>query len=603
MRHLNVPSRRHHQPASERDAPQRSDRWRPAAHLVAGCLAIAASATSLRNGYALDDLALIFDNARVHSLDRWWHLFALPYWPPQFGASLYRPLVALGFALQWVAGAGSPAVFHLTSIGLYALTCVLVAALALELLPARAAFVAAALFAVHPVHVEAVANVVGQSELLAGCAAVAAIVIYLRGRRDGRPLRAGAVASIGVLFLIACLCKEHAVLLPLLVAMLELFGVRRSGNATPTLRDRARATAPLIATMAAIGISYVVVRTIVLGGLLGERHLVPVDGIRRVWVMLVVAPHWLRLLTWPAHLSAEYSPQAIVIPDGPGLAILPGLAIFAAVTAAFVALGSGTEATRLFRATARAGLAWLAITLLPVSNLFSVMLVAERTLFLPSVGVIVIVGAAVAAIESRVASTPQVRTTRLAVAAVITTLLALGTARSVTRQRVWRDDATLFAQTVRDVPASYRAEFFYGQMLFEEGQLAEGERRLRLAIALNPTPSDASPLNYLATRYRDARMCPQALPLYERAIANDDRRPDVRYGLATCLLETGHWSDARRLADDGVRRGDFRNLFQQLIARTDSARVVEEHHGGARTSAGGPDSATGRPATTRPVRR
>ena len=588
---------------SEPNASQRSDRWRLAAYVVAGCLAIAASATSLHNGYALDDLALIVDNTRVHSLERWWHLFALPFWPPQFGASLYRPLVALGFALQWVAGAGSPAVFHLTSIGLYALTCVLVAALALELLPARAACMTAALFAVHPVHVEAVANAVGQSELLAGCTAVAASVIYLRGRREGGPLRARAIAAIGVLFLISCLCKEHAVLLPLLLATLEAFAMHTSGNATPTLRDRARTAAPVFATMAAVGIAYVLVRTIVLGGLLGERQLVPVDGTRRVWVMLVVAPHWLRLLTWPAHLSAEYSPQAIVIPKGPGLAIVPGLAIFAAVTAAFVALGSGLEATRSVRSTARAGLVWLAITLIPVSNLFSVMLVAERTLFLPSVAVVVIVGAAVAAIDSRLASAPQARTARLAVAAVVTTLIALGTARSASRQRVWRDDATLFAQTVRDAPASYRAQFFYGQMLFQQGRLAEGERRLRLAIALNPTPSDVSPLNYLATRYRDARMCPQALPLYERAMANDDRRPDVRYGLATCLLETGHWSEARRLAEDGVRRGDLRGLFQQLIARTDSARVVDGYTAGARPSAARPDSATARAAKTRPVSR
>src|SRR6186713_898990 len=123
-------------------------------YAAVAALAIAASATGLRNGFALDDLALIAGNARVHSLHGWWRLFLQPYWPPQFGASLYRPIVTLGYAVQWTVGGGAPWVFHVTSVVLYAAAAVLVLALFLLLLPRSAAFVGAALFAVHPVHVE-----------------------------------------------------------------------------------------------------------------------------------------------------------------------------------------------------------------------------------------------------------------------------------------------------------------------------------------------------------------------------------------------------------------------------------------------------------------
>jgi thioredoxin-like negative regulator of GroEL len=64
-------------------------------------------------------------------------------------------------------------------------------------------------------------------------------------------------------------------------------------------------------------------------------------------------------------------------------------------------------------------------------------------------------------------------------------------------------------------------------------------------------------------------MCPQALPLYEQALASDEARPDVRYGLAACLLATGRVDAARRLAQDGVRRGDLEGLFIRLIERSD----------------------------------
>jgi hypothetical protein len=422
---------------------------------------------------------------------------------------------------------------------------------------------------VHPVHVEAVANVVGQSELIAGLATVSASLIYVRARRSGR-IGVSTIASITSLFAIACLSKEHALLLPALLLALEWLVVRIPEPDARTLGRRVRAIGGLYATLAMVGLGYVAIRVTVVGELLGEKHLVPVNGVQRVWVMLAVVPHWVRLLAWPAHLSADYSPRQIAIPNGPGLEILAGVVVIAAAVVAFVALGSTRDAPGSGRSAARLGLAWLAISLLPVSNLFSVMLVAERTLLTPSVGAVLIAGVAFSAAWQRVESTSGARRSRLGLGTIAIGLVALGVARSAPRQTVWRDDATLFAQTVVDAPRSYRAQFFYGQTLFAQGRRAEGERHLRLAIALNPTPSDVSPLNFLATEYRDAGLCPQAVPLYERALANDDARPDVRYGLAACLLSVGRVSEARRLAEDGARRGDLKALFLDLITRSDS---------------------------------
>jgi len=553
---------------SARPLPQPHRVWSYAAVVL---LAVVASATGLSNGFALDDLALVADNARVHSLDQWWRLFALPYWPPQYGASLYRPLVTLAYSVQWSAGGGAPWVFHLCSVAFYAALCALVLAFLRQVFAPMLAVIGAALFAVHPVHVEAVANVVGQSELMASLAIVASCIVYLRARRGGA-LRVAAILSLCGLYGIAVLCKEHALLLPALLAALEWFVVDAPLTAAKwnALGQRVRTTAPLVIGLFVVAVLYVTTRTVVVGELLGEKHLVPIHGVRRLWVMLVVVPHWLRLLVWPAHLSAEYSPRQIEIPTGPGLEIALGVTILLASVVAFIALGKGVDATRPDRSVARLGLAWLAITLLPVSNLFSVMLVAERTLLLPSVGAVLVAGAVVSwATQTSPTWTANLRA-RVGLATVVAAVVAAGAIRSSERQRAWHDNATLFAQTAEDAPRSYRAQFFYGQLLFEQGRRAEGERRLRLAIALNPTPSDVSPLNYLATQYRDAGLCPQALPLYERALANDEARPDVRYGMAACLLQTGRVREARRLAEDGARRGDLKSLFLQIIARSDS---------------------------------
>jgi hypothetical protein len=538
-------------------------------YVTIAALAFVASATSLGNGYALDDVVLVADNARVHALHDWWRPFGQAYWPPQFGESLYRPIVTLGFALQWAAGNGAPWVFHITSVMLYVATCVLVLALFRLVLPFGPAAIAAALFAVHPVHVEAVANVVGQAELIAAVATCGAALLYVRHRRSG-PLRPTSISGIAFLFAIACLAKEHALLLPALLIGLEAFALPQPAGPAHSLRSRVRALAPLYSTLTAVAVAYLVIRTLTLGEVLGERPLVPVHGAGRVWVMLAVVPHWIRLLFWPAKLSAEYSPQHVAIPTGLGLETLPGVAILLVTCLLFYALGGSSANNAGVRNAARAAVAWSAISLLPVSNLFSVMLVAERTLFVPSIGAMMLIGAGLWALSQRMSSPARRTGVRTVVAATTVALVVVGAMRSRDRQRIWRDDGTLFAQMVMDAPSSYRAQYFYGQLLFSQRRRAEGERHLRVAISLNPTPSDVSVLNYLATQYRDAGMCPQALPLYEQAIANDAQRPDVRYGLAACLLKTGRIADGRRVAEEGFRRGDLKGLFAQLIAHADS---------------------------------
>ena len=75
--------------------------------------------------------------------------------------------------------------FHLASVLLYAAVCAAFFSVAVGLLPLPAAWLAAALFAVHPLHVEVVGNVVGQSELWAALFLLLAVTVFLRARSDG----------------------------------------------------------------------------------------------------------------------------------------------------------------------------------------------------------------------------------------------------------------------------------------------------------------------------------------------------------------------------------------------------------------------------------
>lgn len=547
-------------------APRRVDLptvpgWLPAATVAA--LAILASLSGLRNGFAFDDVPIILQNARVHSLHEWWRMFALSYWPPSFGSDVYRPVAILAFALEWGVGGGAPWVMHLASVVLYVTACVAFYWMATHFVSRAGAWPAAALFAVHPVHVEAVGNLVGQSELIVAATTCLAVTLYVRWRR-GRAQASTAVPAICVLYALGCCTKENGILLPALLLAVELTVVR----GTEPLRRRARSFSVLFAPMTAIAGAYLVVRLGVTGRLGSNDPSVVLAGLSpadRALTMLGVVPELLRLLVWPARLSAFYSPPDVAVLRGWDLAMLPGAVLVAGAATLAVACRSRSP-------VATAGLLWFGIALLPVSNLLfpSGVILAERTLFLPSVGVLLAAAAAAAGIAERWPVIP-VAARRAAVAGLAAVLVA-ATARSATRQSAWRDNETLFSRSVEDAPLSYEAHHMYGRLLFQAGRPGAGERELRRALLLYD--ADHKVHYALASAYFDARAYHLATPLFRRALALRPGDGEYRVSLAASLLGEGKLDEARGEARAGLAGGDSRAILERLIRIADSVSAA-----------------------------
>lgn len=204
--------------------------------------ALASSITSIANGFAVDDRSIIEQNDRVHSLANVVRLFVEGYWPTRAQAGLYRPITTLAFTLQWVLGGGSPALFHVVSILLYVASAWLVYRLAQRLTTPLGAWIAAAVFAVHPVHVEAVGNIVGQSELISTIAVLAASLLYVRELQrsfaGAAAFSARAVLQILILYTVGALSKENAILLPALLVLLHIHVRRMHEPADANSRPR-----------------------------------------------------------------------------------------------------------------------------------------------------------------------------------------------------------------------------------------------------------------------------------------------------------------------------------------------------------------------------
>jgi len=513
--------------------------------IVAAFLALGASVTSLGNGFALDDLPIIRDNPRVHTLAAPWTFLGQTYWPSDQGPALYRPLTLLGFAIQWTAGGGSPAAFHLVSVLLYIAASVAAAWLALQILPRPAALLAGALFAVHPVHVEAVANIVGQAEVIVAGLVAFATGWYVRARKAGR-LGAGDGLVLGLSYAAALAAKEHAVVLPVLLVLAEVLLV---ADRTP-VRQRVERLLPVYLTMAIVLIGFWAVRTVVTGGLVG-RDIHPAfrsGGLSlRGYTMLGVVPEWVRLFLFPLHLSADYNPaQVPVLTTFGWRGALGGSALLAGVCGAWL--------LRYRIPGASFGLLWTAVTLFPVSNLLlpTGILLAERTLFLPSLGVVLAAGGVASALL------PGLRRLKagrqwLAFAALWLIVVA-GAIRSAVRQPVWKDNATLFARTVADAPRSYKAVAAHAVMLLEAGQEAQGEREYRRALAL--FPGDPNLFADLGDWYLRKGRCQEALDSYARVLALVPAHWAATSRTILCLVRLGRLSEARDAARIAARRGD-----------------------------------------------
>ena len=335
-----------------------------AAALIVGAIALAASASGLWNGFAYDDVFMIRDNPSVTALKSPLAYFGESYWGPSRGyASAYRPLTIWAWALQWAVGSGSPAVFHGVNVALYIGVSLLVLAFLRQLLPAGPAGVGAAVFAAHPLHVEAVANVVGQAELWVALCVLVAVTLYARDRRRGelRPLTMGLIV---LAFAISLFFKEHGVVLPGLLVILELAG-RRLGfvAAADPWVPRLRLTVLLLVLTTA---SYLLLRQQVLGMLTNDDphwSLRFLSAGERATVMLALVPEFVRLFLWPARLYADYSPAHTPVLPQLSAAHLPGALLLLAIA------GLGLLAWRRRAAMPLLVLGWLVVTMSLLSNL------------------------------------------------------------------------------------------------------------------------------------------------------------------------------------------------------------------------------------------
>ena len=518
--------------------------------LLVALVSAAPYLVSIGYGFVYDDGPIIADNPALHAPSGLLAAWRVAYWPAEWGrAGLFRPVVQFAYALLWNVSGGAPWLFHLYAVVLYAACAVAVLVVLARALPERAALLAALLFAVHPLHVESVANVAGSAEVVAALASIACVMVIVRAfdEREGEAIGWRSAIASAALFAVALGAKESAATVPAIVALC-VWGWRAPGDVT-TMRARAviargwRAWA----AYAVVLVIMIAARRAVLGGYSPPSTALAVglDGetmAQRWWTMTAAWPLVSHLLLAPTRLSMHYGPTTLIPHhEASAIAVMAIVTVMAMVGAAIVVARRGDRRPLV-------AIGWVVLGYLAASNILvpTGQLLAERTLFFSSIGVVMLAGWAFA--QAELASAP-VQRGAMVVAGALVLLGALGTVRRVP---VWSSEERLFQSGI-----DYDAAAFYPYQMLARAVGRHGDNARGLALlgdAYHRYPAGETLALEYAQHLRTTQRGEDALAVLRDASAVHPRSQPVRLAYLDALLDR-RGPDSVIAAIDGVRDG------------------------------------------------
>jgi protein O-mannosyl-transferase len=487
-------------------------------------------ANTLGNEFAFDDKGLIIENPQINSGAPLTEIFTTNY---RFGIgftteSLYRPLVILSYMMNSPGSDLNPRSFHLVNILLHALATVFVFLLCGIVFKSRSlSFITALLFAVHPIHTEAVANVSGRPELMTALFLVSGWYAFERGLLRNRT-RWFSLA--GVLMFSALLSKETAAVFPFMLVGVDILTGRFPGRST---RDPNWLKYGIVC---GIMIMYAVLRISVLGDAVTGHvpHFVdnPVftaTASARIATALGVLLSYIRLLIFPIGLSADYSFNQIPVePSLIGIFPLAGLAVLAA-------LAIFTITHRHRNVVLGSAIILFIFPYLLISNLMFPVgtIMGERLLYVPSIGFCLAVAAGFDALSRR---------HQTAVYGSLILLLVWFSSLTVMRNRDWKDDFTLFTADVSSSPRSTKIHANLGHLYRTQSRFQDAISSYRTALDIYPESVVA--MRGIARTYYDLKEYELAVNWYAVAVKQEPDNSEHRYDYGLVLSRSGQFEAA-----------------------------------------------------------
>ena len=502
--------------------------------------------------------ALVHDDKFYAGSERFEELSNIPrYFTENAWASsglqepLYRPLLLVSVTLDarahgdWVAG------YHLSNMAMHALVCILVFGFLLQLLRmthgesrtnSHVALLTTLIFAVHPVYAEVVNSIFNRSEMLVALGGLAGLLWFLR-YMNAKP--AIAWAGLGLAYLLALFCRESAITLPGVAAMLLL--ILAQGN----WRARVKQCLPVLWLLLPLAI-YVFLRaqalapveldgvaaksrgirgTPAVGVMLDTLH---IPGITRLMHIVGLWYESIKIMVWPSQVSVLHD-------DISRFARNAGLVLhLALILLAFYQLKRKQYGLVM-------GLAFFYIALLPASRLIGDLKwmphLAERYLYFPSIGLAIALAFGLRLLARRF--------NMIALTSAVVLVLIVLTPMTWARNAVWASDVQLFESEYRNGNRSYTILVWLTAAHLKNSdtqrvvEICDRYVRVQKRVAKLST--------HCAVAYSQLGRLAEAERAYLFGTTQKAVRAIAHANLARFYLDQGRWSDAKKHFEMAVK--------------------------------------------------
>jgi tetratricopeptide (TPR) repeat protein len=525
---------------------------------------------ALFNGFVYDDEFLLLQNPWLRDARHIPEIFLSDMWAFRLkeATNYYRPMFHIFYMSDYYIFGLRPWGFHLTKILFHMGSSLLVFLMASTIISRHGGgntktykesvpFAAALLFATHPIHTEAV---LGITEVSLAFFYLLSFYLYVRADVAGRGI---PVTSV-VFFFLAALSKETALTLPILLFAYD-YSFKRDSVLHPTPGTFYLLLKRYLPYLVVAGI-YFILRMYAIGGFAPVKVHAELSGYEYFINVFPLFAQYLGKLILPVNLNAAYVFHPI-----------HSLLEWRGIMAVTVTLGF-IFTLYLARDRNRVVFFSLLLVVIPLLPAFYIPALgehtfAERYLYLPSAGFVIIVSMGLCGIASLDALRDRAVPIMLSVVFVITALYSAGT---IKRNPVWKDSFTLWSDTVKKSPDSYGVRNNLGNAYRNQGRMDEAIEEFRAALRLKPNFVEAH--NNLGLTYVDKGLLDTAIQRFKKALYLKPDYAEAHNNLGLAYTKQGATDEAveelilaLRLKPDFVEARNNLGLAYFAQGRTEGA--------------------------------
>lgn len=503
-----------------------------AIHLVIITAAIfAVYLNSIGGGFVGDDNGFIETNLAIRDLGNIPDFFiaskTLAGYDADWGTIIYRPLRTLSYAFDYALWGLNPAGYHITSIILHALVSITLYFLISRLLKIpTVAFLGSLVFALHPVHIEAVAWISSRADLIGMLFLNLTLLAYIR-YRSGGPSAYLALAL--VLSFIAYLGKETMVSLPAVIVLYDYASQKGKG-----IKDLLRSNFVSWALFSIVCAAYLVFRFQMTGRMSTTQGWWGGTVASNFLMMAKATAVYIRLIVLPVKLNLHYLIKPAYSPFDPWVLVSLITILFTLSAAVYFHFKNRMAAFFI---------AWFYAGLVPIANIvpISFSMMAERYIYMPSAGPIIAMCYGFYLLHEEAARRGRA-SAKEATAVLIAVLIAFS-AGVVVRNRVYADEFAFYTAAVEGSPESAPSLKGLADQYHQRKDYGKAVFYYEKAISIDPYYAEAFAAQ--SALYQELGEPSRSLSLAIKAVEIKPENAVIRFHLGNAYKDIGDMERAR----------------------------------------------------------